>query len=475
MTITTRNIVENHCLVCNKIATPENFGRIFRLQNNAVFVCTEHTDCFALGLMLGQSELNAKVVELMGNVADDDSGWDLKNKVYDIVPHSRIQVLERARISNLRDRTPKDIYQALDGTVVGQEYAKKYVSLAVYKHLRAIKSAQPKSVVPDKHNVLLLGPSGCGKTLIAHTVAQELELPFVSVDATAFSPVGWQGSDADSIVGDVLEAAHRVVHVAERGVIFLDELDKLATSNAPGNKEGLSMSNQAALLRLIEGRVVKTPPAPQAAMMQIEQSSVDTARMMWFFGGAFPGLAEIVGRLMGFSGKSIGFRSQEGENLEAAIQNFEILQKASMDVLARALEEYGIGAELVGRIPTIVPLAPLNRDQLEMCLCGLDHSPIARESRMFAVCGYNLEFTDEAVGAILDMALKMVTGTRSLNSIVKSMTVQASYDLLGAPATKEQGRIIIDKECLTDPTKYRLEKKRGRKKLITDLTTSLAM
>ena len=464
MRIQMRPYVENQCFICGISATEPQLGQYFEIKGREIYFCQEHAECFAMGLLLGSGELNSKIVDCFSKLEDDATGWELKRKIYEFVPYGRLQVLERARMTTLKERTPRDIYESLNHVVIGQDSAKRQISLAVYQHMQSIKELVQGSAVPDKHNVLLIGPSGTGKTLISHTVAKSLELPFISSDATSFSPTGFHGADADSMIADLLERSHKIVHTAERGVIFLDEVDKLASSQAPSSREGLSNGTQSSLLRLIEGKVVKIPSAAQAAMLGIEQQEVDTQRILWMFGGAFPGLAKIVGKNMGYSGRRIGFTEVPGSELEAAIGNYEILHSADLGCLQESLIEYGLGAEFVGRIPTIAPLAPLTKDELYQCLCVIDHSPVQRQTRLFNDSGIELVFEEEALNAIVDASYRTATGTRALNSLVKKAVSYAGFELLGQVAKKRQGKVIITKACLSNPSCYIMEKKKARKR-----------
>lgn len=458
-----RDIKPNTCFVCGKTKQEEPpVGRVFMLQGKKVYFCGFHAEAFQQGHNIGRTSLHETLVEFLSDLDDSATGWELKRKVYELIPHAKVQLLENRRIVRLADRTPKSLFDALEATVVGQNKAKTLISLAVYKHLQSLK-ATTKSKVPDKHNILLLGPSGCGKTLIAHTIAQELELPFVSGDATSLSPTGYAGGDADHLISDLMEEANHVVEIAQRGAIFVDEIDKLATSQAIMDREQHSANTQATLLRLIEGKVVKSPSSAQQAMMnQVPQQNVDTSKILWFFGGAFPGLSKIVGKKMGYSGKRIGFTSQvENKSealLEEAIQSYEILSTAPIEVLVESLIEYGLTPEFVGRVPTIAPLAPLNKEELMKCLCILDHSPVKKQERLFSACGYELEFDPEILSSIVETSAKMATGTRALNTLIGQSVMSASFDLLGPTTPALKGKVTITKDCLTDSSKYELKK-----------------
>ena len=456
---------ESLCIVCRRSASGSD-GKYITIQGEHVFICSSDLHAFGFGRAVGQTELHSVVVQCLASIDNEATGWTLKEKLYGIVPQARRQVLESQRISLVRERSPREIFIELDRTVVGQREAKQRISLAIFEHVRSIKAESSKSIVPDKHNVLLLGPSGSGKTLLAHTAAKSLEMPFVSSDATGFSPTGFQGADADSVIHDLFMKSGCVINTAERGIVFLDELDKLSSYHHTGNREFLNNATQSALLRMIEGKDVKVPSALFGDSMRDAPVVVNTSKILFFCGGAFHGLSDVAGKLMGYTGRRMSLRSSGNAEIEKSIANYEILASASPDTLTEALIEYGLIAELVGRIPVIVPLAPLTKEELMRCLCDLDHSPLVRAERLFLGCGYKIDMEDEAKERVVDIAHKMATGTRALGSILKKAISQAEFDLLepmeSICRTGEKGRVILTIETLDSPACYRLESTRRK-------------
>jgi ATP-dependent Clp protease ATP-binding subunit ClpX len=446
---------ETECLICKKQRGPnsEDEGQLISLQNKMVYICEEHCDAFCIGVNLGRIELDGRLIQKLSNLKDDATGYQIKQVVYDLVPLAKRQIQEHKRLHKMTIYSPKEIYENLECHVVGQEEAKRRISLSVFEHVKQIRDYYP-SVAPDKHNILLIGPSGSGKTLLAHTVAQQLELPFSSADSTSFSPTGYQGADVDSTIADLYHKAHSVVLTAEKGIVFFDELDKLGTYHASGTKgEMFNYNTQNTLLRLIEGKKVKVPIGQMG-----EQVNISTEQILFFFGGAFPGLVDIVAKLEGYSGRRMGFVSQqENEKYEEAMKSYEILCNASLDTLTKALMEYGLSSELIGRIPVIVPIAPLNKEQLTEYLLEIDHSPLLRQKNLFSESGYELDFTDEFVTALIDKVYQMSTGTRALTSAVKTAVSRAAFDVLTGPTRKQNGVITITQECLSNPAAYILD------------------
>lgn len=443
---------DRECVICQKprVSPSEDDGQIFRIQGKYLYICPEHCDAFTIGMGIGRTELNGQVVQALCGLEDGATGWDVKQAVYDIIPLAQRQIQEHKRLKTIPIYSPREIYENLDIHVVGQKDAKTRVALSVFEHVKQIRDNE-KNIAPDKHNVLLLGPSGSGKTLLAHTVSQYLELPFTSADATSFSPTGFQGADADTTIADLFAKSKNVIQTTEKGFVFFDEIDKLGTYNGSSSRSDmLNVSTQSSLLRLIEGKKVKVPLNNMGDAVQIS-----TEKILFFFGGAFPGLVDIVAKLEGHSGKQIGFRTNEKEKqVEIAKKTYDILGNASLDIMTQALIEYGLSAELVGRIPVIVPLAPLNKEQLIEYLTQIGHSPILRQKYLFFESGYELDFTDDFIDAIVEKSYLMATGTRALVNAVKTSVSQAAFDLLTGPTRKKNGCITITEECLTNPGAY---------------------
>ncbi len=456
---------DRECVVCNKPRKNPNQddGQLCYVQGKLLYICDEHCDAFTIGVGFGKTDLNNNVIQALSKLEDGATGWDVKKIIYDIIPLAKRQVQESKRMDKMIIYNPREICENLHNHVVGQEQAKTRVSLSVFEHIKQIRD-NDINVAPDKHNVLLLGPSGSGKSLLAHTVAQYLELPFTSADATSFSPTGFQGADVDSTITDLYIKAKGVVQTAEKGFVFFDEFDKLGTYQ---NKDGLSkndtlnLNTQNSLLRLIEGKQIKVPINNMG-----DNVYVSTNKILFFFGGAFTGLVDIVARLNGLASRQIGFRSDSKPTIEEAKQTYDILCNASLDVMTKALIEYGLSAELVGRIPVIVPLAPLTKEQLIEFLMQMDHSPILRQKNLFAESGYELVFTDEYITALVDKVYLMATGTRALTNAVRNSTCQAAFNLLTGPINKKLGTITITEECLLNPSSYNLTLKNTQRKTV---------
>jgi ATP-dependent Clp protease ATP-binding subunit ClpX len=398
-----------------------------------LWVCKQHVAAFGLGRKIGKAEREpakspATRTPREGQTVAGPDAWQVPS--------------------------PRVVHEALCAKVVGQESAKRQISLAVHEHYTQASGGD--AVAPAQtHHILLLGPSGCGKTLIASTVGHGLQMPFVTQDATVFTPSGYHGQDVDSMVVDLLVKAHGDQKRASRGVIFMDEVDKLACSG-DANYGSFMRATQSGLLRLIEGKKVRPGRKSQMVGDGIQGKTVDTSQTLFMFGGAFAGLEGIVAQRTGNRGARLGLRS-EGPGVVApnAVKMHDMVAGAGLGVLLESLEEYGMMPELLGRIPTIVALAPLTVEQLMQFARNMDHSPLASCRALFQQVGYQVDFTDDFVTETAVRAHSMKTGARAIAMLVNQATSFAKFDLLGAPAPKGL-RVIVDADTLDDPSTYRV-------------------
>ena len=461
----TDDIDTNLCLICKKPSQEgdvQNKGKELTIQNRDIWVCKECLAPFERGRRIGQIELNSKVVQCLSSIEEAETGWRLKEKVLDLIPASKRNSFIKKHMQDNIVPNPREIFAAIDKTVVGQITPKKIVSVAVHEHY-ANESEYDSYTIPNSHHVLMIGPSGSGKTLLANTIASKLNVPFVSSDSTIFSPTGFQGADVDSMIMEIVQKAKGISTLAERGIVFVDELDKLASYHHEGKSEVMNKSTQSSLLRLVEGRQVRLAKDPHDSIV------VHTGKMLFLFGGAFIGLSDIVAKKMGYGGKKIGFRSNDSKESEydRAMRTHEILSQASYDVLLESLGDYGILTELLGRIPSIVALAPLTKEELRKILVETEHSPIRIQKKLFADNGYNLIFTEAYIETCVEKAFAMATGARALKSIVRLSVSEAAFDLLGEYDDEEmdedneiinfKGTVVIDESALTFPASYSLK------------------
>jgi len=300
-----------------------------------------------------------------------------------------------------------------------------------------------KNNTDEKQNILLLGHSGSGKKLIVNSLSKCLDLPYVLSDSTAISPTGFQGADSDSAVLDLLYKTDNDIEEAEKGIVFLDEIDKLANRNSGGTKlESFNYATQSTLLKLIEGRKVKIPNNFLTESMPSRY--IDTTKIMFCLGGAFNGLEKIVAKKLGHTDTLIGFRNKQDQDYSEMMKTYEVYAKASHDILVDSLIEYGMATELIGRIQTIAPLAPLTKDELMSCLHNLDNSPVKKNKLLFAESGIELDFAEEFLEGVCDQALKTGKGTKTLNSIIKASFSVSAFDYLGT-SDKVKGIVLLRK------------------------------
>jgi ATP-dependent Clp protease ATP-binding subunit ClpX len=455
----------NACLICKKPGyenEKENKGKEINIQNRIVWICKDCLAPFERGRRIGQIELNGKVVQCLSSIENDETGWRLKEKILDLLPNAKKSSFIKKHLQENTIPSPREIYASIDKTVVGQMQPKKIISVAVHEHYSQNLDLDSYSI-PNSHHILMIGPSGSGKTLLANTIASKLNVPFVSSDSTIFSPTGFQGADVDTMIMEVVHKAKGIPALAEKGIVFIDEIDKLASYHHEGKSEVMNKSTQSSLLRLVEGRQVRL------AKEHSDSITVHTGKMLFLFGGAFIGLSDIVAKKMGYKGQRIGFRGNESDQseYEKATRTHEILSQASYDVLLESIEEYGILTELLGRIPSIVALAPLTKEELRKILLDTDHSPMKVQKKLFADNGYQLIFTEDFVDACIEKAFKMATGARALKSIVRLSVSEAAFDLLGEDTEEEfeeeleiinfKGSVIVDKNALDTPLAYSLK------------------
>ena len=441
------------CNFCDRPATKDVLGEleIFEYKIAKIYLCDQCFKSYKTGNKFGQLQIHQNIMSLIINAEDDAPILSLKEKLAEVAPLSKKFLFER-RQNIFKKVTPQDLYENLDKKVVGQDNAKKRISIAVFEHMRNIMHTR----LNDKQNILFLGPSGSGKTLIVNTISKFLDVPYVSGDATSFSPTGFQGSDSDSVITDLLIKANGEPGLAEKGVVFIDEIDKLASNMSSATRlESFHYSTQSTLLKLIEGKKIQVNSSALG-----EQGSppvvVDTSSILFCFGGAFNGLEKIVAKKLGLTEGSIGFRNTKSADYETQIKNYEIYEKASHEILSESLIEYGMSTEFVGRIQSIVPLVPLSKEQMLYCLLQLEDSPIIKNQIMFAESNVELMFDEEYYDEVVEKAIKSGTGTRALNSIVKASLSSAAFDLLGLQHSQVK-KVSISKGCVSNPKLYTLE------------------
>lgn len=442
------NEYEDVCFICRR---PESrTGKMFKLPNN-ISVCNDcmHKTMDTVSQFDYQGMLNPSFMEdfnknMSGkgypnirfvNIADLQGEGGIPNK-------QKIRKKKKAEgaepVLDIKNIPPPHRIKAqLDDYVIGQEYAKKVISVAVYNHYKRVATGTMDEIEIEKSNMLMIGPTGCGKTYLVKTLARLLDVPLAITDATSLTEAGYIGDDIESVVSKLLAAADNDVEKAERGIIFIDEIDKIAKKKNTTSRDVSGESVQQGMLRLLEGAEVEVPVGANSKNAMVPLTTINTRNILFICGGAFPDLEEIIKQRLRRQ-TSIGFNAELKDKFD---KESDLLSKVTIE----DLKKFGMIPEFLGRLPVIYTLKALNKDMLIKILKEPKNAILKQYQKLLELDEVKLEFDEGALDAIAEKAMKKDIGARALRAIIEEFMLDIMYEI---PKDDNIGRVTITKEYI---------------------------
>ncbi|HIS81767.1 MAG TPA: ATP-dependent Clp protease ATP-binding subunit ClpX [Candidatus Scatomonas merdavium] len=427
---------EKVCFMCRR---PESkAGKMIELPGN-IHICT---DCMQKSFDTMQNS-NINYNDLIKNMPPNISMIDLSSLNHQVPPRQQLKKRKEEKKAPKKEFTMKDvppphrIKEQLDEYVIGQEQAKKIMAVAVYNHYKRILSPAVEGIEIEKSNMLMIGPTGSGKTYMVQTLAKLLNVPLAITDATSLTEAGYIGDDIESVVSKLLAAADNDVERAEHGIIFIDEIDKIAKKKNTNQRDVSGEAVQQGMLKLLEGSEIEVPVGANSKNAMVPLTTVNTKNILFICGGAFPELPDIIKERLNKT-SSIGFQADLKDKYD---QDRDILMKATVD----DLRNFGMIPEFLGRLPIIFSLESLTEDMLVQILREPKNAILKQYKRLLELDEVKLTFEDDALRAIARKALEKDTGARALRAIIEEFMLDIMYEI---PKDDSIGEVVITREYI---------------------------